>query len=955
MDHSTTSETTDGRGRAIAFGRFRLLAEQRLLLEGDAPLRLGSRALEILIALVERHGELVTKHELMKRVWPNIIVEEGNLKVQVAALRRVLGDGHGGNRYLVNVPGRGYRFVAPVMPLDDGAPATAPALAPPCHNLPAPVTRLIGRAEQVAELAALLAEHRCLTIVGPGGIGKTSVALAVAEMQIARHEHGVWRVDIASIGEPRLVPRSVASALGLQIRSDAPLVEIAAALRDRRMLLLLDDCEHVVEAVAELAAALLRAAPALRIIATSREPLRVTGERLHRLAPLACPPSGVRLGAREALEYPAVQLFVERAAAALGEYELADADAPVVIDLCRALDGMALAIEFAAARIDIFGLRGLAQRLDDRLRLLTSGTRTALPRHQTLRALLDWSHDLLDPAARMTLRRLAIFAGSFTLRAAGAVASDDAHPEAEIVERTTELVAKSLVQAEMSDAEPRFRLLETTRAYALAKLAETGEREALARRHAEYYRNLLEAAARDSASGDDWPALYTAEIDNINAALAWAFGPGGDPSVGVALKEASAPVWFEMSLLTECHHWTTQALAGLEAAARGTRQEMALQTALGISLQFASGPTGAAYAALTRAAELARALRDPDFELRALHGLGVFALREAEFRNALDIARSAEEIARTLDDAVAMPTAHRLHGVVLHFLGDQAGARTHLERALGGQRRASRHAYVVRNGIDNRVSALATLAHVQWLQGCPDQAMATAREAVAEAQSLEHPVSLCSALATFAAPLAMGTGDLETAERELAMLQETATRHGLGVYDAYCEAMQGWIVGRRGEARRGAALCAGAIGAMQDTRFHVCLTMFLAAMAELHQEAGQLREGLAAVEAALERCERHHESWCMPEILRIKGELMLRGGAETTAAAEQFRRSLDIAARDGALSWELRSAMSLARLLLAQGERDAARSLLAPVLGRFAEGFGTADLREAQTLLAAMQ
>lgn len=345
--------------RAISFGPFRLVPSQRLLLEGDKPVRLGSRALDILTVLVEQPGEVVGKDEPIARVWPNTHVEEGNLKFQISALRRTLG---GGNRYLVNVPGRGYSFVSPV----ERAPETkvAEPEAPKtenAHNLPALLTRLIGRDDTISRLADQLRRQRLLTIVGAGGIGKTSVALAVTERLIPDYEHGVWLVDMAPLGDPRLVPTALAGVLGLEVRSEDPLPSLVTSLRDKKMLLVLDNCEHVIEAAAALATAVLTGAPGVQMIATSREPLRIEGERVYRLSPLANPPASPDLTAAAALGYPAVQLFVERAAAVLGEFELTDADAPIVADICSRLDGIALAIELAAARVDTFGLRGSPQ------------------------------------------------------------------------------------------------------------------------------------------------------------------------------------------------------------------------------------------------------------------------------------------------------------------------------------------------------------------------------------------------------------------------------------------------------------------------------------------------------------------------------------------------------------------------------------------------------------------
>ncbi len=414
-------------GHAISFGPFRLLAAQRLLLEGDKPVRLGSRAFDILAALVERAGEVVGKEELIARAWPQTFVEEANLKIQVSALRRALGDGQGGNRYVVTVPGRGYNFVAPIRREEPSRAAPSPTIAPAApHNLPFAVTRMIGREEIVAALVARLSRQRLVTIVGPGGIGKTTVALAVAERMIASYEHGVWLVDLAPLGDPRLVPSAVATVLGLEIRTEDPLPGLVAALRDKRMLLLLDNCEHVIDAAASLAAAVLSGAPGVNILATSREPLGVAGEREYRLGPLSSPQPSSRLTAAEAAAFPAVQLFVERVTAIVEDFALTDANAPLVVEICRRLDGLPLAIEFAAPRVEVLGVEGLAARLDDSLRLLGARRRTAMPRHRTMRAVVDWSYGLLSEDEQRFFRALGIFAGGFTVEAAAAVAMDAA-------------------------------------------------------------------------------------------------------------------------------------------------------------------------------------------------------------------------------------------------------------------------------------------------------------------------------------------------------------------------------------------------------------------------------------------------------------------------------------------------------------------------------------------------
>src|SRR6266699_1472414 len=372
--------------QAISFGPYRLLAAQRLLLEGDTPVRLGSRAFDILATLLERPGEAIGKDELMSRTWPKTFVEDANLKIQISALRRALGDGQGGNRYIATIPGRGYNFVAPVRFEKLARAATIASAA--AHNLPLAATRMIGREEAIATLVSRLSRERLLTIVGPGGIGKTTLALAVAERMIADYEDGVWLVDLAPLNDPRLVPSAVATVLDLEVRTENPLPGLVVALRDRRMLLLLDNCEHVIDAAANLTAAVLTGLPRVNILATSREPLGVAGEREHRLGPLGSPPTLSGLTAAEAAAFPAVQLFVERVTAIVEDFALTDANAQPVAEICQRLDGLPLAIEFVAPRVEVLGIEGVAAHLDDSLPAFSARRRTELPRHRTIRAIV---------------------------------------------------------------------------------------------------------------------------------------------------------------------------------------------------------------------------------------------------------------------------------------------------------------------------------------------------------------------------------------------------------------------------------------------------------------------------------------------------------------------------------------------------------------------------------------
>ncbi len=950
--------TTASAGRAIAFGPFRLLPTQRLLLEDGKPVRLGSRALDILIALTERPGELVGKAELLARVWRDRFVEEGNLKFQIAALRRILGDGHRGRRYIAASPGQGYRFVSPVVLAEEYSPG--PPLVVPTkrkHNLPGLLVRLIGRSSTVARIAARLPRQRFLTIVGPGGIGKTSVAVAVAQNLVNAYEDGVWLVDLAPIAEASLVATALVATIGCEIHAEDPLPALIAFLKQKRMLLLLDNCEHVAETAAGLAVALLKGAAGVDVLATSREPLSAQGEYLHRLPALETPPLSTRLSAVEALAFPAVELFVERAAAGLGEYELNDADAPIVAEICRQLDGIPLAIEFAAARLDAFGIAGLAARLDDRLRLLTRGPRSALPRHRTLRAALDWSYGLLTEAEQKALRRLAIFAGSFTLDAAAVVAADAGQPEGEIVGDIAELVSKSLVLAETGDAEQRLRLPQSTRAYAMAKLGESGEHDMIARRHAEYYCNLFERAEAEwnARPTVEWLADHGRHLGNLRAALDWAFTPIGDISIGVALTAAAAPLWIRLSLVDECRSWVERALAALGAgASRDARREMKLQAALGTSLIYTRGPAGAAVgAAWTKAREIAESLDDAEYRLRSLWGLWSFHVNSGRYRVALALAEEFLALANKRSARDDRLVGARMIGTAQHHLGDLKSARLHFERVLAGDVAFDSGSLIARYQLDQRVVARASLASILWLQGFPDQAMVAAESSIKDARASNHVVSLCHALSLAACPIALWVGDLVASEHYVGMLLDYSTTHALAPARAGGHGYQGVILIKRGDVTSGLPLLRASLNEVGEANTAFSFLTFVSEIAEAMGRAGQFADALAAIEEVLALTERIEERWLIVELLRVKGEVLLMQDASGAGAAAEdlFRQSLDWARRHGALSWELRAATSLARLWRDHHRGGEARDLLASVYGRFTEGFDTTDLKRARRLL----
>jgi predicted ATPase/DNA-binding winged helix-turn-helix (wHTH) protein len=941
-------------GQSISFGPFRLLTDQRLLLEGDRPVRLGSRAFDILAALVERSGEVVGKEQLIARAWPQTFVEESNLKIQVSALRRALGDGQSGHRYVITVPGRGYNFVAPVRREETLRAASAPpAPSTTPHNLPFAVTRMIGRDDAVAALVTRLSRERLVTIVGAGGIGKTTVALAVAERMIASYEHGIWLVDLAPLGDSRLVPSAVATVLGLEMRTEDPLPALVAALRDNRMLLLLDNCEHVIDAAAGLAVAIVSGAPGVSILATSREPLGVAGEREYRLAPLGRPQASDGLTAGEAAAFPAVQLFVERVTAIVEDFALTDANAPAVAEICRRLDGLPLAIEFAAPRVEVLGVEGLAARLNDSLPLLGARHRAVVPRHRTMRAVVDWSYGLLSEHEQRFLRALCAFAGGFTVEAAATVAKDATDTRIDAIDRLADLVAKSLVVADVSGAQPRFRLLDTTRAYVIEKLDESGGRDQIARRHAEYYRHLFERAEGETPARPmgEWLADYAPEIDNLRAALDWALSPGGDGSIGVALTATAVPLWVRLSLLGECGGRAKQALSALGTAETwDPREEMRLHAALGASTPEAS-EMGAAF---TKTLDMAKRLGDVGYQLRALSGLSFYHNASGRFRMAQPFAQEFHALALRGSDRNDLMFAERMMGVAAHYVGDQMTARRHLEQALARDavsdhgRDVVRFQDVVRFGTDLRLSTRVFLARVLWLQGFADQAVRMAEQSLGEAEASGHVISQCYVLATAACLIAFWVGDHVAAARYTAKLVDLSRRNAF--WASFGARFERVLVIKAGGLEGGSRRRASGRDEAVDPNFSFPSLAGLTQLAETLGQAGRISEGLALLEAGIEQ----FEPGCFtPEVLRLKGELsLLRGMPGAAGSAEaHFRQALDGARERGTLSWELRAATSLTRLLRRQGRPADAIACLQPVYDRFTEGFGTADLIAAKRLL----
>jgi predicted ATPase/DNA-binding winged helix-turn-helix (wHTH) protein len=912
--------------RKLQFGPFELSRNRRELRRDGLALPLGGRALDILIYLVERPGEVVTKDELIDHIWSDVTVAEGSLRVHVAAIRKALGDGQFGNRYIVNVKGRGYSFVASVAGLDN----------PETHGpnrryegiLPVRSCRMIGRDPILSEVQRCLRQERFVTLLGPGGIGKTTIAVAAGHALAEEFRGEVYFVDLGSLVHPNQVVRAIGASLGLAFKSNDESVELVDLVRSRRSLIILDSCEHVIEAAASIAERLYQGASQIHILATSRELLTVDGEYCCSVLPLDFPLADTDQTAKAVLRYPAVQLLVECVAARGRNFRLADRDAPLAANICRRLDGLPLAIELAAGPVSTLGIESVATHLLSRVAVLSLGHRTVVARQQTLRATLDWSYNLLSEGEKIVLRRIAAFVGQFSLAGADYVAGELGARTENIFHAFASLVDKSLIATRIDQTEAQYWLLDTTRAYALEKLEEHSEFDAISLRHAEFVIEQLESQEETLSAlpRAEKVAAYSRQLGNVRSALEWSFGSHGKNEMATRLTVASMGLFAELALLIEWQPWATQAITKLGDRNKNFRETM--------NAELENTPVPAtSFGMLNGTLEK----QDLSREFTLLIGLYMHSLWTNDIRCALDIARRSQKVALKTQDSDDMAHAEVMLGGAHHLLGNHLAAQGCFEAGLhysgpGSRLRTKHHFFhhptVLRIG----------MARCLMYRGLLDQSLNYARLAIEEAEKCNQPSIMCRCL-IWVLPLYLALNDRQRVEQYISQLADLCVAHCLKPYHASATGFLGLRLILKDDIQNGVLLLKSASEELEARREEMLREDFVFGLGVGLAAVGQHEEALTLVEKALSFQERAGRLLKLPTLMRAKGLILAHRSAEDYPKAERsLLLSIEWARRQSAALFELEAATDLAELLLKQRRVSEAHGYLSAAFDRMPNG-----------------
>lgn len=949
----------------IKFGYIEIDVDARTLRRSGEIVQLGARAFDVLAQLASANGELVTKDELMNAVWPDTVVEENNLQVHLSVLRKALGDERD---RIVTISGCGYRLMqrslAALSPMSKVQP-------PARRGMPRLLSELVGRDEAVAQIRAALGEHPVVTLTGAGGIGKTTLSVAVAHRIVDEQPDSVTFVKLAALTDRQAVVAAIARSYAMPAESErASAAELAAMFEGVARVLVLDNAEHLIGEVAEVVETLVARNPRLRILVTSREPLRITPESVFRVDPLDVPARGA--SEEEVMAQPSVRLFLARVSAMKGQAgDGCDrAQAMIAGAICRRLDGIPLAIELAAARVLSFGIEGVCRRLDDRMSILTSGYRTALPRHKTLRATFDWSFALLAPTAQTLFRRMAMFGGVFTLEALCAVVCDTRLTIGTVIDGVGELVEKSMLNIEFDGPVAMYRLGESTRAYALEHLQAEGEAPEIASRVARYLASQFEADVKVGPGPTDPSSVLRQSLAYARSACDWAFSNDGDSLLAVKLTATMIGMLQECRLIAECGRRAARALSVLDELppqAVDASTEMRIRAALAAALPNLTGPIGQSEQLWRDVAELAVGCGNEEFQARAFWGLWNAALYGGKVNEAFELAIRFQTFGRHRGHGWQVTLATQLAAVAQHCRGEHADAKVAIESTMrhleGHPDEAQR---ITRFAVDPLAIGYSTLARILCLEGDQERAIAYVDKLVNLIKPETMEPWLTHVLGVVAVPIALISGDLRRANHYLEIMRSQAALNDFTIWQEYSDCLAGYRDVLSGKADAGLAILEARLDALLARGFRRLVTPLTVARAEALIGAGRLGEASARLHDELDFCRRNGKMFFVPEIFRALGQVALARAdlAPPTSTARHdglsrakalFVEAIQTAQRHGARMWELRATIAMARMLHGQGATADALALLEPLSAGVQRAGESPDGRALRDLIGALR
>ncbi|RUM07638.1 ATP-binding protein [Rhizobium chutanense] len=933
----------------IAFGPFNLHGEQRRLFCGAEEVQLGGRAMEMLVTLARKKGELVHKEDLYNAAWPGIFVHEANLKVTIASLRRALREYSPAQDYIRTFVGRGYWLSDQVNAGDVPGIAALPAAA----NTRFPeLARVIGRDAEIARLRDSITVNRLTTVAGPGGIGKTTVAVATAQLLDDEEGDLVTFIDLARVtGEEFVIP-SVAAALGISSGNQDRLEAISSILARRKTLLLLDTCEHVLNAVAHLCDVIVANTGDVRILATSRQVLRARQEEVLWLSPLDVPPPASTYTAKQVLRYSAPQLLVERASEN-GKYTMKDGDASAVAEICRRLDGSPLAIELISSRLSSRNAPDVLQELDDRFTALVGHDQEGPPRQQTLLATLEWSYALLTRNEAAVLRAISIFVTPFDMDAVVSVVAHCRLDPTAVFDAVAGLRAKSMLSVEQISGGMCYRLLDSTRAFAGNLLEISGELTAVSAAYARLVLDIFSRANADQAMlpARQWHAAYANRADDLRKAVNWALFLRGDPLLGMQLVASGVPLWHELSLSDEARRNCEQALAEFDRIGCNDRAlKLKLIVGLAAVSSYISADGEKAIEIFSAAIQLSREVADTNAECKALGALARYQILPGQQTVARKTLRALKRVATRSNNRRAL-WEHE------HLLTELDIIRCEYPSAIARLKKLRRELQSAADGVgsrfdlDPKLRAENTLGGLQWLGSTrPGTGLKRIKAASKAASETNHGWTTIFCYTRGALFVLCECQEFALAKHYAEQLKQVIYRHGMPAWIPLANCFSEVLDAMTGLRRDPDGLMA-AFDELRNGLPQIGRHLYYAQLIRALYAIGHMDEARRILDYLFEA---GFQRSMVPELLRLRavGE---RAAGRCEQALSSLRQSLQAAEENGAWGWRIRCATDLAALLRDQLRLDDAKSVLEPVYGQFLDGFDTPDLQRARNLLTQLQ